>query len=242
MKLILFQGDSITDAGRNKELPHAMGVGYANMVAGELGLSKPYEYMFRNRGISGNRVVDLFARMKKDMINLKPDVMSILIGVNDVWHEYTRQNGVEADRFERIYGMMIEDLQKALDFPYMAGEGPERPGSYYDPGRISTLEQIYALGDREEKIALENMAMPFRVQTVSMGLLRRHGEYIRGIADFMILKAQGKDEEALEKLEAFRVRFGAYETELERYFDHMLTFRQFRVIVDTATVIQEEAG
>ena len=113
-KLILFQGDSITDAGRNRELPHGMGVGYATMVAGELGSAEPYQYAFCNRGISGNRVVDLFARMKVDMINLKPDVMSILIGVNDVWHEYTRQNGVSAEKFELVYDLMIEELLREL--------------------------------------------------------------------------------------------------------------------------------
>lgn len=114
MKLILFQGDSITDAGRIRELPHGMGVGYASMVAGELGTAEPYQYIFRNRGISGNRVVDLFARMKVDMINMKPDIMSILIGVNDVWHEYRVQNGVSAEKFEVVYDMMVEELLREL--------------------------------------------------------------------------------------------------------------------------------
>lgn len=113
-KIILFQGDSITDAGRNKETHVHMGYGYATMVAGELGANNPYGYRFYNRGISGNRVVDLFARMKSDMVNLKPDIMSILIGVNDVWHEYTRQNGVSAEKYELVYGLMIEELRREL--------------------------------------------------------------------------------------------------------------------------------
>ena len=113
-KIIVFQGDSITDAGRTKDNDFNPGFGYADMVMGELGLQHPYAYEFYNRGISGNRVVDLYARMRRDMIHLKPDVMSVLIGINDVWHEYVWQNGVEADRFERIYAMMIEDLRKAL--------------------------------------------------------------------------------------------------------------------------------
>ena len=100
MKLVLFQGDSITDCGRNREADHPMGSGYATMAAGEIMAEHPGEYRFLNRGISGNRSVDLYARIKQDLINLKPDYLSILIGVNDVWHEYTRQNGVDADKFE----------------------------------------------------------------------------------------------------------------------------------------------
>ena len=88
MKTIVFQGDSITDAIRNCENDNYMGSGYATMVAGELGLSEPNEYKFYNRGISGNRVLDLYARWKTDCLNLKPDYLSILVGINDVWHEY----------------------------------------------------------------------------------------------------------------------------------------------------------
>ena len=67
-----------------------------------------------NRGISGNRVNDLYARIKKDIINLKPDVLSILIGVNDVWHEEEIKNGVDAAKFERIYDMLLDEVQEAL--------------------------------------------------------------------------------------------------------------------------------
>lgn len=115
-KVILFQGDSITDAGRAKEPGKEAnkGYGYANMVAGEIGANEPYRYKFLNRGISGNRVVDLFARIRKDMINLKPDYMSILIGVNDVWHGYRYQDGVSAEKFELVYSLMIEELKQEL--------------------------------------------------------------------------------------------------------------------------------
>ena len=59
------------------------------------------EYEFINRGISGNRVTDLFARMKSDIINLKPDYVSILIGVNDVWHEIESNDGVSTEIYEK---------------------------------------------------------------------------------------------------------------------------------------------
>ena len=114
MKTILFQGDSITDVGRWREDPADLGKGYPNLVAGRMGLDCPGEYTFWNRGVSGDRIVDLYARMKADILNLKPDYISILVGVNDVWHELSSENGVSTDRFRRIYAMLIEDIREAL--------------------------------------------------------------------------------------------------------------------------------
>ncbi len=119
MKVFLMQGDSITDANRcrstsNPEPYHMLGKGYPAFTASALELKYPGEYTYINRGISGNRIVDLFARDKLDLINLKPDVLSILIGVNDVWHEFSRQNGVDAEKFEMIYNLLLDEVQEAL--------------------------------------------------------------------------------------------------------------------------------
>ena len=114
MKTILFQGDSITDARRSRDDDLYMGHGYATLVRGEIGLDYPNQYNFLNRGVSGDRIVDLYARIKYDLINLKPDVLSILIGINDVWHEINFQNGVEAEKFYKIYDMLIEEIKEAL--------------------------------------------------------------------------------------------------------------------------------
>ena len=115
-KTILFQGDSITDTGRSREDDRGTGVGYATQAIGEIGLKYPGQYNFLNRGISGNRVTDLYARIKSDIINLKPDYMSILIGVNDVWLEYAfdKNNGVSSEKYEKIYSMLIEEVLEAL--------------------------------------------------------------------------------------------------------------------------------
>ncbi len=112
-KRILFQGDSITDAGRYHEVFYSMGVGYANLVKASLSLDEPQQYEFINRGIGGNRVVDLYARIKSDFINLKPDYASILIGVNDTWHEIQANNGVDTAKFEKIYTMLVEEVLEA---------------------------------------------------------------------------------------------------------------------------------
>ena len=115
---VLFQGDSITDASRSRETDNNPGLGYPNLIKSQLMFEYPGEYEFFNRGISGNRITDLLARIKVDMINLKPDAMSILIGVNDVWHEIGREpgkeNGVRADFFETIYNILIAELKAAL--------------------------------------------------------------------------------------------------------------------------------
>lgn len=115
MKTVLFQGDSITDVNRIREFEDNLGMGYANLIAAELGYEFPCQYKFINRGISGNRSVDLYARVKKDIINLKPDVLSILIGVNDVWHEFGEYRcGVDADKYYKIYCMLIEEVLDEL--------------------------------------------------------------------------------------------------------------------------------
>ena len=114
---ILFFGDSITDMSRNREADFAFnsyGYGYPLFVAGELHFNSPQQYEIINRGIGGHRIVDLYARVKKDVWNLKPDVLSILIGVNDVWHELYGENGVDIRRFDKMYRMLIEDTKKEL--------------------------------------------------------------------------------------------------------------------------------
>ena len=111
--VLLFQGDSITDAGRNKrqELPNnawSFGVGYANHIGSWLLEQMPEKDLtIYNRGISGNKVYQLADRWEKDCLDLEPDVLSILIGVNDYWHF---RNG-EYDGTPEIYE---NDFRKLL--------------------------------------------------------------------------------------------------------------------------------
>ncbi|MBR1970655.1 MAG: SGNH/GDSL hydrolase family protein [Clostridia bacterium] len=114
MMRILFQGDSITDAWRDRENDANSGIGYSLLVKADLGFEFPGKYEFFNRGIGGNRIIDVYARIKRDIINLKPDVMSVLIGVNDVWHELEIENGIDADKYFKIYDMLIEEVKNAL--------------------------------------------------------------------------------------------------------------------------------
>lgn len=116
MKIVFF-GDSITDAVRDREERFAnarFGSGYVAQIAGRLYERSYIDYEIVNRGISGNRIVDLYARVKEDVWNLEPDVLSILIGINDVWHEIGRRAGVEPERFEKVYRMLIEETKERL--------------------------------------------------------------------------------------------------------------------------------
>jgi len=118
--IVLFQGDSITDAQRHREIAqpnhsHALGNGYANHVASALLHRYPTSNLhFYNRGISGNRVVDLYARWRIDAINLRPTVISILIGVNDTWHNFGSNNGVEVERYGQLYRMLLDYTRQQL--------------------------------------------------------------------------------------------------------------------------------
>jgi lysophospholipase L1-like esterase len=110
---ILFQGDSITDCGRNRETG-GLGGGYPSMVAGLFKARNPgVEVTFINKGISGNRVVDLQGRWQEDCIDLAPDVVSILIGINDTWRRYDSGNPTSARDYETGYRSILSKV-KAL--------------------------------------------------------------------------------------------------------------------------------
>jgi len=113
MKIVML-GDSITDAGKNSERGSTLPVGqsYVMLLNAELSCKYPQKLIFDNQGISGNRIVDVYARIKADCWNKQPDVVSILIGVNDVWHEVGNLNGVDQKRFYRVYKMLVEDTKE----------------------------------------------------------------------------------------------------------------------------------
>ncbi len=111
---IVLLGDSITDMDRNREQltgAFAYGDGYPFFVQGELSTATPQKHTVYNKGISGNRIVDVYARVKADCWNLNPDVVSCLIGINDVWHEIFWDNGVDPERFIRMYEMLLDDTR-----------------------------------------------------------------------------------------------------------------------------------
>lgn len=113
MKTILFMGNSNTDCKRDREDVRSLGCGYAAFVAGKLAADHPGEYGFINRGVAGNRVCDIIARMDRDIIGHKPNYMSILTGANDVSQDYMANN-LRVERYEKLYGLLIEESLKEL--------------------------------------------------------------------------------------------------------------------------------
>ncbi len=102
--VVLFQGDSITDAGRSREDDAQLGAGYPSMTSAWFSAMYPEKNVrFINRGISGNRVKDLCARWQPDCIGLKPDIVSILIGINDTWRRYDSNDPTSAEAYEKGY-------------------------------------------------------------------------------------------------------------------------------------------
>ena len=116
MKTILFQGDSITDAGHPGDGEVILGHGYALMTAGKIGCDYPGQFKMINRGVSGNRSTDLYARIKKDILNLKPDYMSILIGVNDGFREFYENDGTSLEKYRNIYDLLLTEVKEAIPY------------------------------------------------------------------------------------------------------------------------------
>ncbi len=113
----LFQGDSITDGNRGRSLDpnHIMGHGYAYSVASRIGADFPEAgFTFYNRGISGNKITDLQKRWETDTLHLKPDVLSILIGINDTGATLNKPTeATTAEEFETIYRSLLNDCRRA---------------------------------------------------------------------------------------------------------------------------------
>ncbi len=117
--VVLFQGDSITDAGRkrddNANSQPALGNGYAWLAAASLLLDRAADnLMIYNRGVSGNKVYQLDERWDADCLALKPNVVSILIGVNDIWHMLNGHYDGTIEKYETDYAALLERTKQAL--------------------------------------------------------------------------------------------------------------------------------
>jgi lysophospholipase L1-like esterase len=112
--VFLFQGDSITDGnrGRNDDLNHIMGHGYAYAVASRIGADFPASnFQFINKGVSGNAIPDLLKRWKEDALDLHPQVLSLLVGINDVNAVVNQYAGFQSiDEFKSGYRSLLDQV------------------------------------------------------------------------------------------------------------------------------------
>jgi lysophospholipase L1-like esterase len=151
-EIILFQGDSITDGGRcrNYDQNHVMGHGYQYIVGAKLcadNLDK--NIRIYNRGISGNRIADLYGRWKEDTLNLNPSILSILIGVNDAWFAYENNSGSDFIRYEKIYRLMLDEaldnnpsIKLVLMEPFVGNDFSDKIREDFFRGYIQQLQIV----------------------------------------------------------------------------------------------------
>lgn len=132
--VLLFQGDSITDAGRQRgggpNRPNGLGSGYATLAASALLNEQPTRNWYcYNRGVGGDKVNDLAARWKEDCLALEPDVLSILVGINDLWYTLSGDDDGSPERYEEQYRTLIDRTCTALpDVTLLIGEPFFLPG------------------------------------------------------------------------------------------------------------------
>lgn len=111
MKIIFF-GDSITDAGRDRENPNDLGHGFVLFAANKLRLLFPEkELQILNKGIGGDRTAELLKRIEKDVVAEKPDLVVLLVGINDVWRRMDGGDVTTEEQFRANYKKLAETIQ-----------------------------------------------------------------------------------------------------------------------------------
>jgi lysophospholipase L1-like esterase len=114
-QVVLFQGDSVTDCGRDRTDLNSLSEGYPGIVAKIYGLLFPdTKVTFINKGISGNRVIDLLERYEEDFKKINPDFLSILIGINDTWRRFDSNEPTSAEAFESTYRELLTRVKKDM--------------------------------------------------------------------------------------------------------------------------------
>jgi acyl-CoA thioesterase I len=118
--VILFQGDSITDAGRSRQTigpnnPDGLGYGYPRLITEQLLAKFPDHFLqIYNRGVSGDQIRDLSRRWQNDSLRLLPDIISILIGVNDTWNYLYLGQGSDPNDYQKVYREILQDTRQQL--------------------------------------------------------------------------------------------------------------------------------
>ncbi|MCL1794886.1 MAG: SGNH/GDSL hydrolase family protein [Oscillospiraceae bacterium] len=152
--ILLMIGDSITDCGRRRPIGEGdgLGQGYVNFVGALLSAKFPERNIrVLNTGISGDTVRNLFARWQTDVLDLAPDYLSVMIGVNDVWRSFDSPNNpelaVSLEEYETLYRQIVADAKKkakkiVLMTPFLAEPDKNDPMMALLSGYIETVKKI----------------------------------------------------------------------------------------------------
>ena len=165
--IILFQGDSITDAGRKRDKndPNnsaALGSGYALMAAsGLLRKNADKNLKIYNKGISGNKVFQLAERWDSDCFAIKPDVLSILVGVNDYWHTLNHDYKGTVQTYRDDYNKLLDRTRQQLpDVQLIIGEPFAVKGvSAVDDKWYPAFDEYRAAADQHQAIFIPYQAI-----------------------------------------------------------------------------------
>lgn len=161
---ILFQGDSITDGGRQRtgqDLNHIMGQDYVYLVAAETGFLYPEKnYSFINRGVSGERAVDLAVRWQRDTLALHPDLLSILVGVNDLLGRGERAQTVE--QYQIAYEKLLAQTVAVLPYAKIVlGEPFLLPVGRYKQDYPALMVAL-----KERQVVVQNLGAKYHLPVI----------------------------------------------------------------------------
>ncbi len=225
-----------------------------------------YEYHFWKHVVLDPGMMAISRRIYEDIMSLKsigiqglvedgsqraffPNGFAIYIYAEALRDRNCDYEKVREDYFRHIYGdqweealRYLEDISEVFDFAYMEGEcsADISKGKYYNPAQAERLKKVKEIAARGRALAENHMCLPVRVQTVSMRLLLRHAEYCDKVADFMMLKAAGKDEEACISWQNFCDDFGRYDIELDRYYDHSFYMMTYAVYLQLNAISNKQ--
>ncbi|SIO28851.1 SGNH/GDSL hydrolase family protein [Agromyces cerinus] len=146
MSRYVFIGDSITDCGRVRDDPSSLGDGYVSLLAAEL-LARSGSSAVVNLGISGDRAVDLERRWGAEVTPSRPDVLTVFVGVNDMWRRFDADDPTSAEAFERSYRTILADAVSASN-PRLLLMDP-----FFVPVRGDQRAWLDDLGPKREVVA-----------------------------------------------------------------------------------------
>ena len=162
----LFQGDSITDGNRtrNNDWNHVMGHGYQYIIASKLWYDFPKKgFHFFNRGSSGNKVTDLAARWQEDTLALKPDVVSILIGINDISAWINGDKNFTIEQYESGYRSLLAQTKQQLpDIQFVLCEPFILP-----VGKVKEKWEAYTSEVQKRRAIVEQLAAEYHAVHVA---------------------------------------------------------------------------
>ena len=151
--IILFQGDSITDCDRDYQRADSMGDGYPAKISAIYHALFDQNVTFINKGVSGDRCRNLLERYEKDILAVKPDYLSILIGINDTWRRYDSNDPTSGEQFEKEYRELLTKVRK--DLPQTKLILMEPFLLYTRPEEYGWREDLYEKADAVPRLAKE---------------------------------------------------------------------------------------